>query len=78
LLNAATLGIHNNCCEVATGQVSPAVKNRLHIASEQAGPKVAAIASIWELCHRLDINLPEHLKEMLPRLADWPPSASRS
>ena len=47
-------------------------KNWLHIGSEQAGPKVAAIASIVETCRRLDINLRKYLKDVLPKLGGWP------
>jgi hypothetical protein len=47
-------------------------KNWLHIGSEQAGPKVAAIASIVETCRRLDINLRQYLHDVLPKLGDWP------
>jgi len=32
-------------------------KNWLHLGSPEAGPKVAAIASVVETCRRLDINL---------------------
>ena len=47
-------------------------KNWLHIGREQAGPKVAAIASIVETCRRLDINLREYLNAILPKLGEWP------
>jgi hypothetical protein len=33
---------------------------------------VAAIASIVETCRRLEINLRAYLKEVLPKLGDWP------
>jgi hypothetical protein len=45
--------------------------NWLHISSEQAGPKVADIASIVETCRRLDINLRQYLKDVLPKLRYW-------
>ena len=44
----------------------------MHIGSPEAGPKVAAIASIVETCRRLDINLRAYLRGVLPRLGDWP------
>jgi hypothetical protein len=47
-------------------------RNWLHIGSEQAGPKVAAIASIVETCHRLEINVRAYLKAVLPQLPEWP------
>ena len=47
-------------------------KNWLHIGSPQAGPKVAAMASIVETCRRLDIQLRDYLSDVLLRLGDWP------
>ena len=64
--------IDNNWCEGAIRPLTLGRKNWLHIGSEQAGPKVAAIASIVETCRRLDINLREYLNDVLPRLGDWP------
>jgi transposase len=62
----------NNWCEGALRPLVLGRKNWLHIGSEQAGPKVAAIASIVETCRRLDINLRQYLNDVLPRLGDWP------
>jgi hypothetical protein len=42
-------------------------KNWLHIGSPEAGPKVAAIASIVETCRRLSIHLRAYLADVLPR-----------
>jgi hypothetical protein len=47
-------------------------RNWLHIGSEEAGPKVAAIASMVETCRRLDINLRAYLRAVLPKLGEWP------
>ena len=47
-------------------------KNWLHVGSPEAGPKIAAIASIVETCRRLDINLREYLLNVLPKLGAWP------
>jgi len=47
-------------------------KNWLHIGRPEAGPKVAAIASIVETCRRLDINLRTYLRAVLPKLGQWP------
>ena len=47
-------------------------KNWLHVGSPEAGPKIAAIASIVETCRRLDINLRDYLRDVLPKLGDWP------
>lgn len=64
--------IDNNWCEGAIRPLALGRKNWLHIGSEQAGPKVAAIASIVETCRRLDINLRTYLRDVLPRLGQWP------
>jgi transposase len=68
------LEIDNNWCE---GGMRPLVlgrKNWLHIGRPEAGPKVAAIASIVETCRRLDINLRAYLTDILPKLGEWPAS----
>jgi transposase len=44
-------------------------KNWIHIGSEQAGPKVAAILSIFESCRRLKLPAREYLASVLPGLA---------
>ena len=62
----------NNWCEGGLRAIVLGRKNWLHVGSEQAGPKVAAIASIVETCRRLDINLRQYLNDVLPRLGQWP------
>jgi transposase len=49
-------------------------KNWIHIGSQQAGPKVAAILSIVESCRRLKISIRYYLTAVLPGLADLPMS----
>jgi len=71
-LKDGRLEIDNNWCEGAMRPVVLGRKNWLHIGSEQAGPKVAAIASIVETCRRLDINLRQYLNDILPKLGEWP------
>jgi len=71
-LRDGRIEIDNNWCEGAIRPLVLGRKNWLHIGSEQAGPKVAAIASIVETCRRLDINLRQYLKDVLPRLGEWP------
>ena len=73
-LNDGNIEIDNNWCEGAIRPLTLGRKNWLHIGSEQAGPKVAAIASIVETCRRLDINLRAYLKDILPKLGEWPSS----
>jgi hypothetical protein len=45
-------------------------KNWIHVGSQQAGPKVAAILSIVQSCRRLKIPIREYLGAILPGLAD--------
>lgn len=64
--------VDTNWCEGGMRPVALGRKNWLHIGSPQAGPKVAAIASIVETCRRLDLNLRDYLSAILPKLGDWP------
>ena len=57
----------------AENSVRPLVlgrKNWLHVGSWEAGPRVAAIASVIESSKRLGINPREYLADVLPRLAN--------
>ena len=62
----------NNWCENAIRPFAVGRKNWLHIGSEIAGPRVAAITSIFETCRRLGINIRDYLNDVLPRLPNWP------
>jgi transposase len=64
--------IDNNWCEGAIRPLALGRKNWLHIGSPEAGPKIAAIASIVETCRRLAINLRAYLGDVLPKLGQWP------
>ena len=64
--------IDSNWCENAIRPLALGRRNWLHIGSAEAGPKVAAIASILETCHRLKINARQYLADVLPRLPEWP------
>ena len=64
--------IDNNWCEGAMRPVALGRKNWLHIGSEEAGPRVAAVMSIVETCRRLDIKLRPYLRDVLSKLGDWP------
>jgi transposase len=64
--------IDNNWCENAIRPIVLGRKNWLHIGSEQAGPKIAAIASVIETCRRLEINVRDYLSQILPKLPEWP------
>jgi transposase len=73
-LKDGRIEIDNNWCEGGMRPWALGRKNWLHIGSPEAGPKLAAIASIVETCRRLDINLRDYLNDVLPRLGDWPAS----
>jgi len=64
--------IDNNWRQGAIRPLALGRKNWRHIGSEQAGPKVAAIASIVETCRRLGVNLRAYLGDILPKLGGWP------
>ena len=64
--------IDNNWCENAIRPVALGRKNWLHIGSEEAGPRVAAITSVFETCRRLGINVRDYLLDVLPRIPSWP------
>ena len=71
-LRDGLLEIDNNWCEGAIRPLALGRKNWLHVGSPEAGPKIAAIASIVETCRRLDINLRAYLRDVLPKLGQWP------
>lgn len=71
-LKHGELEIDNNWCENAIRPLALGRRNWLHIGSEIAGPKVAAIVSIIETCHRLKINARDYFRDVLPKLAEWP------
>lgn len=64
------LELSNNLAENSMRGVALGKKNWIHIGSQQAGPKVAAILSVVESCRRLKIPVREYLAEILPGLAD--------
>jgi transposase len=64
--------IDNNWCENAMRPVAVGRKNWLHIGSEEAGPRVAAITSVIETCRRLKINVRDYMLDVLPKIATWP------
>ena len=66
------LELSNNLAENSIRPIALGRKNWLHIGSERAGPKVAAILSVVESCRRLSLPVREYLSEILPGLADYP------
>jgi transposase len=64
-LELSTNWTENSMRPVALGR-----KNWIHVGSEQAGPKVAAILSVVETCRRLKVPVREYLAWVLPGLGD--------
>ncbi len=71
-LEHAELELSNNIAENSMRPVALGRKNWIHIGSEQAGPKVAAILSVVETCRRMGIPAREYLAAVLPGLAATP------
>jgi hypothetical protein len=66
------LELSNNLAENSMRGVALGRKNWIHVGSEQAGPKVAAILSVLESCRRLNLPVREYLASVLPGLAKLP------
>jgi transposase len=66
------LELSNNLAENSMRPVAIGRKNWIHIGSQQAGPKVAAILSVVETCRRRNIPIREYLAAVLPGLAETP------
>jgi transposase len=64
------LELSNNVAENSMRGVALGRKNWIHVGSEQAGPKVAAILSVIESCRRLKLPVREYLASVLPGLAN--------
>lgn len=71
-LRDGQLECDNNSCEGSIRPLALGRRNWLHVGSPEAGPKIAAIASVVETCRRLDLNLRTYLRDVLPKLGDWP------
>jgi transposase len=71
-LHHGVVEIDQNCCENGMRPVALGRKNWLHIGSEQAGPKIAAILSVLETCKRLKVHIRDYLGDVLPKLGNWP------
>jgi transposase len=71
-LEHPVLELSNNITENSMRPVAVGRKNWIHVGSEQAGPKVAAILTVLESCRRLKIPVQEYLAAILPGLANRP------
>ena len=77
------LELSNNLAENSMRPIALGRKNWIHVGSQQAGPKVAAILSAVESCRRMKIPVRDYLAAVLPglagvsiqRLADLTPAA---
>ena len=65
-LDYADVELSNNLAENSMRPVALGRKNWLHVGSEKAGPKVAAILSAVESCRRLGVSVKEYLGDVLP------------
>jgi transposase len=68
-LDHAELELSNNLAENSMRGVALGRKNWIHVGSEAAGPKVAAILSVVESCRRLGVPARAYLAEVLPGLS---------
>ena len=71
-LEHSELELSNNLVENAMRPLALGRRNWIHIGSEQAGPRVAAIISVVETCRRLKIPIRDYLGSILPGLANFP------
>jgi transposase len=69
-LEHAELELSNNLAENSMRPVALGRKNWIHVGSQKAGPKVAAILSIVETCRRMKIPIRDYLAAVLPGIAD--------
>jgi transposase len=69
-LSYQELELSNNLAENSMRPLVVGRKNWIHLGSQQAGPKVAAILSIVESCRRLNIPIRDYLAAVLPGFAD--------
>jgi transposase len=62
----------NNLAENAIRPVAIGRRNWLHVGSERAGPRVAAILSVVQTCRRQHIPIRQYLGSVLPGLGEVP------
>ena len=71
-LDHPELELSNNLAENSMRPIAVGRGNWIHIGSEQAGPRIAAIMSVIESCRRLKIPVRDYLADILPGLANTP------
>jgi transposase len=72
VLEHPVLELSTNIAENSMRPVVVGRKNWIHVGSEQAGPKVAAILTVVESCRRLRLPVREYLAAILPGLLNRP------
>jgi transposase len=68
-LDHPQIELSSNLAENSMRPVVLGRKSWIHVGSEEAVPKVAAIMSVFETCRRLKVPVREYLADVLPRLA---------
>jgi len=71
-LDYPELELSNNLAKNSMRPLVVGRKNWIHLGSQQAGPKVAAILFLVESCRRLKIPIRDYLAQVLLGLADRP------
>jgi hypothetical protein len=71
-LDYPELELSNNIAENSMRPIALGRSNWIHIGSEHAGPRIAAIFSVVESCRRLNIPVRDYLADILPGLANAP------
>jgi transposase len=71
-LDHPVLELSNNLAENAIRPVALGRKNWIHLGSQEAGPRIAAIISVVQSCRRLKIPVRDYLGSVLPGLGDFP------
>jgi transposase len=71
-LDHPQLELSTNLAENSMRPIAVGRGNWIHIGSEHAGPRVAAIISVIESCRRLKIPVRDYLADILPGLANAP------
>src|SRR5271165_2457674 len=71
-LDYGQIELSNNLAENAIRPVAIGCRNWLHVGSERAGPRVAAILSVVETCRRHNIPIRHYLSSVLPGLGEFP------
>jgi transposase len=69
-LDYPELELSTNLAENSMRPIALGRANWIHIGSQQAGPRVAAILSVVESCRRLKVPIRKYLADILPDLAN--------